>query len=80
MARNSKRNVVKKKVHKLGIGMGPAGKDMRVVSCDIQAFRSVRLGPCSFRHNGLIVICVASTTQSLANSMSLWQIHLGTYT
>lgn len=32
LARNPKKDVVKKKVHKLGIGMGPAGNGMRVVS------------------------------------------------
>lgn len=49
LARNSKRNVVKKKVHKLGIGMGPAGKDMRVlppqwINCDLRRFDYSVLG------------------------------------
>jgi peptidyl-tRNA hydrolase len=32
MTRNPKQHVVKKMIHKLGIGMGPAGKTMKVVS------------------------------------------------
>jgi mRNA m6A methyltransferase catalytic subunit len=38
LARNPKKDSVKRKIHKLGIGMGPAGKDMRVVRCDISEF------------------------------------------
>lgn len=40
LVRNSKKDVVKKNVHKLGIGMGPAGKDMRMVSHDVSMPRS----------------------------------------
>jgi mRNA (2'-O-methyladenosine-N6-)-methyltransferase len=57
LTRNPKKVVVKKKIHKLGIGMGPAGKAMKVVSYAFLSF-VVHLTHIymSFRRNGLIVI------------------------
>ena len=79
LARNPKKDVVKKKIHKLGIGMGPAGNGMRVVSLAFSML--VRLTEAySFRRNGLIVIYAVLTTLFLVNSTLLWPIHLGTYT